>query len=145
MNIAATPTRSWISRAFVIAVFTVLSLVVATLCVFLFRPALEPSQLAGSYHCDYPHGVERLTLHSDRTCTQSYTPNSGRTVVHKCTWNMNLDGELVLHNAMDFDTGFGTPQTRPALTIWIMSIRRDVLGRVFFTVNEDLGFEFRPQ
>ena len=142
---AATAAHPWINRLFLNAVFIVLVLVLGTLGVFLFRPALKPSQLAGNYHCDYPHGVETLTLNSDFTYTQNYAPNSGKTVVNKGTWTMNARSDIELNDAFDFDTGFGAPQTQPIVGRAILAIRRDILGRIFITVNEDRGLEFRPK
>src|SRR4051812_40582609 len=93
---AATPAHPRMNRVFLNAVFIVLALVLGTLGVFLFRPALKPSQLAGSYHCDYSHGVETLTLNSDFTYTQSYAPNSGKGAINKGTWTMNARGDVEL-------------------------------------------------
>ena len=142
---AATPAHPWINRVFLNAVFIVLALVLATLAVFLFRPALKPSQLAGSYHCDYPHGIETLTLNSDLTYAQSYAPNSGKAVVNKGTWMMNADGDVELDDAFAFDTGFGAPQKQLVAGRITRPIRHDILGRIFITVNEDRGLEFRPK
>jgi hypothetical protein len=139
------PPGPWTTRLLINALCTLLALVLAMLSVFVFRPALLPSNLVGTYHCDYSHGIDTLTLNSDFTYTKTYAPNSGKPVVNKATWTMNADGQLVLFDAPDFDSGFNEPATKPSVGIWILSIRRDLIGRIFFTVNEDCDLEFRTK
>jgi hypothetical protein len=100
------------------------------------------SDMAGAYVCQYPYGIETLSLQPDGTYTQRLTVKSLSPVSNSGRW-IFAAGQLTLRNAVAFDTGFGTPNAKLLHGLVIMPVKRTIAGQVYIREYEDLGLEFR--
>ena len=119
--------------------------------IFLFfgcKTKVEQKELIGVYAAKYPYGMEQLRITPNGTYEQLFAfKGQSLKTVNKGKWEIRyLDGQqLILNNPIIIDDGFGNISTmkKESDSAWPLHIYKSITGKIFFPINEDLGFVFK--
>ena len=100
---------------------TTLIALVALACAALSCKKATPTNIAGRYTAERPHGFETLELKTNGTYVQVFTNSTlARTNVGQWTFQPPT---LTLKSALIFDDGFGRPATPIVTNDWQLKVR----------------------
>jgi hypothetical protein len=105
--------------------------------------SMNTNELSGDYSVRYKHGLEKLTLKTNGTFMQLYTPLGGALLTtNSGTWKFEkTDCRIVLRDVIEFDQwGAGEKQSLERI-VWQIRVAKR-FGQVSLIINEDEGLEF---
>lgn len=125
-----------------------LVILICVACTFLAAcgksKPMSTADFPGSYLVRFSHGSELLTLKTNGTFEQKYTPISGTAQTNVGTWEFKTIPRpiLYLNNAMLFDTRANQPQIPPVRTVLglgVWSYGKEI--ELILSVNSDLRYQ----
>src|SRR5687767_11449499 len=111
------------------------------LCIGCGVGSMDTSELSGDYSVRYKHGFEKLTLKTNGTFTQVFTPvGTAPSATNSGTWQFEkADGAIVLRDVFEFDRQRETQSLEKI--VWQIRVAKR-FGKVSLIINEDEGLEF---
>ena len=99
------------------------------------------NELSGDYAVRYTHGLEKLTLKTNGTFTQLYTPaGSTLSATNSGTWEFRkADGRILLRDAVEFEEKREAQSLEKV--VWLIRIEKR-FGKVSLIINEDDGLDY---
>ncbi|HEX3356486.1 MAG TPA: hypothetical protein VHS31_05835 [Tepidisphaeraceae bacterium] len=93
---------------------------------------MSKSELAGTYACNYPYGVETLTINSTGTYNQKFRGANGAEITNEGTWSIDTFNYLELYHPVCVDDLGGrlSSDLKPLDGIWELSMHRSLSGSI---------------